>query len=343
MSKSFAGNFFEDFELHQDVPCPTPRRLGSGEVAQYIALTGDRTARFCGELGHIHPLLLFHQVLSQTVRHVSLNAIANLGYAQLVFSQPVSTGQTVHTAAEVIGLKENSSQRSGIVWLKTTARLSSGDLVLSFVRWVMVRKRGSETTEFLNSPIVPVLQQRVCPDSLHIEHLEPLPTASQTGGKWTYEDYSVGERIDHHDGHTITPGEHMSFTRLFQNSARVHFDALATQSKPLVFGGYPMSIGYAQMLNGLENRLGLVAINSGTHAHPVHAGDTLYSRTEIIEMDPLGDATVGALRCRLQVCKNINPADHPDTTFTTRDEALVLELDIWELVSKTTQPHRSHP
>jgi 2-methylfumaryl-CoA hydratase len=336
MSKSFAGNYFEDFELHQHMPCPTPRTLGAGEIAQYIALTGDRTARFCGEDGRIHPLLLFHQVLGQTVRHVSLNAVANLGYAQLIFHLPAFSGDTIHTTAEVIGLKENSSGKAGIVWLRTIGRNSQGEELLSFVRWVMVRKRGSDPTPHLAAPVIPELSAAVRPDQLSLERLGDLPTEAQTGSRWRYSDYEVGECIHHHDGHTITPGDHMGFTRLFQNSARVHFDALQTQGQPLVFGGYPMSIGYAQMLNGLDNRVGLSAINSGTHAHPVHAGDTLYSMTEVRQMDPLGDAPVGALRCRLIVCKNDNPADHPEKTYGPgREEpSVVLDLDLWELVQK---------
>ena len=132
----------------------------------------------------------------------------------------------------------------------------------------------------------------------------------------------------------------MSFTCSFQNSARVHFDAIETDGKPLVFGGYVMSIGYAQMLNGMDNRLGLVAINGGTHAHPVYAGDTLYSMTEIIQADGLGDSPVGALRCRLRVFKNENPAHNPDRTYgPSRDEpSVVLDLDLWELMPKTSRP-----
>jgi 2-methylfumaryl-CoA hydratase len=331
MSKGFAGNFFEHFALGQQIPCPTPRMLGPGEIAQYIAHTGDRTAHFCGGGGRIHPLLLFHQVLSQTVRHLSLNAVANLGYAELVFHRPARSGEIIHTTAEVIGLKENSSGRSGIVWVRTAGRSDQGELLLSFVRWVMVRKRGTDQTQWREDPVIPELASMVAPDQLWLD-LGDLPTQSQTGSAWTYGDYQVGERIYHRDGHTVTAGDHMGFTRLFQNSARVHFDALHTDGQPLVFGGYPMSIGYAQMLNGLDNRMGLAAINAGTHALPVHAGDTLYSMTEVLQMDPLGDAPLGAIRCRLLVCKNQDPAGHPDAP------SVVLDLDLWELVPKRLDP-----
>jgi 2-methylfumaryl-CoA hydratase len=285
-------------------------------------------------------LLVFHQVLGQTVRHASLNAVANLGYAELLFHPGrARAGCTVHATNEVIGLKENSSGTSGIVWLKTIGRSEDGQELLSYVRWVMVRKRDAAPTAWRASPVIPKLCHAVSPQQLQPAALQAASTATPQSG-WTFQDYQVGERIFHHDGHTVTPGEHMSFTRSFQNSARVHFDAIETNGKPLVFGGYVMSIGYAQMLNGMENRRGLVAINAGTHAHPVHAGDTLYSMTDVLQTDPLADAPLGALRCRLRVLKNDNPAKNPQRTYgPAREEpSVVLDLDLWELMPKAPRP-----
>lgn len=344
MSKGWTGNFFEDFSLGQMLPCPTPRTLSDGDISQYIALTGDRTPALSTH-GALHPLLVFHQVLGQTVRHASLNAVANLGYAELRFHPGTPrAGCTIHTTNEVIGLKENSSGTSGIVWLRTIGRSEDGQDLLSYVRWVMVRKRDSAPTPWRVSPVIPDLSDSVSPEQLRESALHTAH-ATPTHG-WTFEDYQVGERIFHHDGHTVTPGEHMSFTRSFQNSARVHFDAIETKGEPLVFGGYVMSIGYAQMLNGMDNRLGLVAINAGTHAHPVHAGDTLYSMTEVLQIDPLAGAAVGALRCRLRVLKNDNPATNPQRIYgPAREEpSVVLDLDLWELMPKAPGPStRSEP
>ena len=333
--KGWAGNFFEDFGLEQSVPCPTPRALTHGEIAQYIAMTCDRSPRFCGADGRIHPLLLFHQVLGQTVRHVSLNAFANLGYAELRWHRPVYAGVEVHTRAEVIGLKENSSGKSGIVYVRTTGCDQEGNTLLSFVRWVMVRKRDAAPTRWRAQPVVPTLESVVDPASLS---LPDPPTRPQADARWCLSDYTVGERIFHMDGHTVNSADHMAFTRLFQNSARVHFDARLTEGRPLVFGGYVMSIGYAQAHNGMNSRLGIAAINGGTHANPVHAGDTLYSFTEIRDIEPLGSAEVGAARCRLTVMKNQNPADHPDLVVGEGRNVhpnVVLDLDLWELLPKT--------
>ncbi|MEI2828072.1 MAG: hypothetical protein V9F04_17930, partial [Dermatophilaceae bacterium] len=50
-----------------------------------------------------------HVVFGKTVPDVSLNAVANLGYAAGVFGAPVYPGDTLTTTSEVIGLKENSN------------------------------------------------------------------------------------------------------------------------------------------------------------------------------------------------------------------------------------------
>ncbi|MBI4577137.1 MAG: hypothetical protein HY722_12820 [Planctomycetes bacterium] len=337
--KGGAGPFFEDFDLGQRIRCPTPRRLGEGEAAAYIALTGDRTPRYSGAAGLVHPLVVFHTVMGQTVRPVSLNARANLGYAGMRWGGPVRLGSVLSTEVEVLGLKENSNRATGIVWVRTTGRDQDGREVLSYVRWVMVRKRGEAPTRWLEAPSVPSVPGPVKARELCLGGLDPLPDLQATGGRHAFEDYAPGERVFHLDGQTVNASDHMAFTRLFQNSARLHFDAVLTHGDPLVYGGYPISLGYAQAFNGFENRLGLAAVNGGAHANPVHAGDTLYSFSEVVEADPLGDAPVGALRVHLYVLKGVEPSTVPALAVRAADgkgyrEEVVLDLDLWELVAK---------
>jgi 2-methylfumaryl-CoA hydratase len=338
--KGWTGNFFEDFEVGQHIACPTPRQITSGEVASYIALTGDRTPRYCGSAGRVHPLIVFHTVMGQTVRHISLNARANLGYAGMTFRRPVRLGATLSTSVEIIGLKENSNKKTGIVWVKTTGRDDDGERVLDYVRWVMVKKRGEAATRWLDEPVVPELPAAVAPTELKLDKSGEPPQRTVTGADWHFEDYAVGERVFHHDGQTVNPSDHMAFTRLFQNSAKVHFDALLTGGKPLVYGGYPMSLGYAQAFNGFENRMGIAAINGGAHSNPVYAGDTLYAFTEVVDAAEL-DTRYGALRCHLYVVKNENPVETGGGFQVNGEDgkyhpSVVLDLDFWEIVPRRT-------
>jgi 2-methylfumaryl-CoA hydratase len=152
MTKSFSGNYFEDFKPGQRLRHATPRTVTDGDVALYIGLTGSRYALFssdefanaCG-LGNapVDPLLAFHVVFGKTVPDVSLNAVANLGYAEGRFLSPVYAGDTLTATSDVIGVKETSSGKNGVVHVRTTGTNQHGQAVLSYVRWVLVNKRDS--------------------------------------------------------------------------------------------------------------------------------------------------------------------------------------------------------
>ena len=148
--KTNPGNFFEDFKLGQSICHAVPRTITSGDAALYIGLTGSRFAlpssnTFAQILGYdqapIDDMLVFHIVFGRTVADISLNAIANLGYANCRFGVPVFPGDTLIATSEVIGLKENSNHESGVVYVHTTGWNQRDQIVLDFIRWVMVRKR----------------------------------------------------------------------------------------------------------------------------------------------------------------------------------------------------------
>ena len=95
----------------------------------------------------VDDLLVFHIVFGKTVPDISLNAVANLGYADCRFLAPVYPGDTLSSTSEVIGLKENSNGQTGVVYVRSRGFNQRGDCVLEYVRWVMVRKRDP------NSPV----------------------------------------------------------------------------------------------------------------------------------------------------------------------------------------------
>jgi 2-methylfumaryl-CoA hydratase len=347
--KGSKGTFFEDFELGREIVCATPRVVTSAETAWHIATTNDRTPRFCSAEGRVHPLVVFDVVVSQTVRPISVNARANLGYAGMVWRTPVFHGDEITTTIRIVGLKENSNGETGNVWVATTGRNQRGEVVLAYTRWVMVRKREpGKPTAYLDSPVIPELPAHVPVGDLP-PFPGPLPTSRQTGGRYFLEDYAPGERIDHYDGMTVNQSDHVSYTRLFQNSAKVHLDAIVTGGKPLVYGVLPLAIAYAQAYNGIENRSGIVALNSAAHANPCYAGTTIYSFSEVLEVHDLGSSPTGALRLRLIAVRDGDPSEEPgfevriaDGKGGTRyDPRVLLDLDYWELMPKRGAVPRS--
>src|SRR5665648_386647 len=117
----------------------TPRTLTSGDVALYTALYGSRFAvqssdAFAKAIGYeqspIDDLLVFHTVFGKTVADISLNAVANLGYADCRFLKPVFPGDTLSSTSKVIGLRENSNRKTGVVYVRSTGRNQHGGTVL---------------------------------------------------------------------------------------------------------------------------------------------------------------------------------------------------------------------
>jgi 2-methylfumaryl-CoA hydratase len=160
------------------------------------------------------------------------------------------------------------------------------------------------------------------------------------GSPHRFGDYTPAEKIDHVDGMTIEEAEHQLATRLFQNTAKVHFnqhtEAQGRFGKRIVYGGHIISLARALSFNGLANAFHIAAINGGRHVAPSFAGDTIYAWSEILETAELpGRADVGALRIRTVAAKNRSCADFPFTKDEKAyDDSVVLDIDYWALIPR---------
>jgi 2-methylfumaryl-CoA hydratase len=346
VSKARQGNFFEDFKLGQIIEHATPRTVTAGDVALYTALYGSRFAvqssdAFAKAIGYpkspIDDLLVFHVVFGKTVPDISLNAVANLGYAECRFLKPVYPGVTLSAASEVIGLRENSNKQSGVVYVRTTGIDETGEKVLEFVRWVMVRKRDEEAPAA--AAHVPELKAVVDPQMLGAA----LPqvnlagyNSALAGSRYRWGDYETGEKIDHIDAMTIEEAEHQLATRLYQNTAKVHFNLHGQKQgrfgRRLIYGGHIISLARALSFNGLENAFHVAAINGGRHVSPAFAGDTVYAFSEVLDKASLNRPDVGALRLRLVALKDKAAKDFPFKTGDQYDPAVLLDLDLWAIL-----------
>jgi 2-methylfumaryl-CoA hydratase len=343
--KARAGNFFEDFAVGQVLTHATPRTLSAGDAALYNGLYGPRFAvqssdAFSRAIGYPHAplddLLVFHTVFGKTVPDISLNAVANLGYAEGRFARPVYPGDTLSAASEVIGVRENSNRASGVVYVRTTGRNQNGETVLEYVRWVMVRKRDPASPA--PTATVPKLTQRVDPAQLG-EAVPALDISrydfALAGRPHRWGDYAVGEKIDHIDGMTLEEAEHQIATRLYQNIAKVHFNqheqAQGQFKRRLVYGGVVISLARALSFNGLANAFHVAGINAGRHVAPCFAGDTVYAWSEVLEKAELpGRTDIGGLRVRLAATKNRACADFPLRSAAGEyADGVILDLDLW--------------
>ncbi len=349
MSKTNPGRFFEDFTVGETIVHATPRTVTAGDVSLYTALYGTRFAvqsseAFAQAIGYaqapVDDMLVFHIVFGKTVPDISLNAVANLGYAECRFLTPVFPGDTLSTRSEVIGVKENSNGKTGVVYVRSTGRNQRDDIVLQYVRWVMVRKRDEASPP--PDPVVPELQAFVPADQIG----QACPAIDNTawnddlsGAVHRFGDYEAGERIDHVDGITVEESDHMLATRLYQNTAKVHFNQFTEGQgrfgRRLIYGGHVISLARALSFNGLANAFHVAAINGGRHVAPLFAGGTVFAWTEVIETAELpGRSDVGALRL-VSYATN----DTPCTAFPAQaekgyEDGVILELDYWALMPR---------
>ena len=349
MAKTSFGNFFEDFRLGQVMAHATPRTLTSGDRALYTALYGARFAVqssdvFARKIGFpvspLDDLLVFHTVFGKTVPDISLNAVANLGYADVRFLAPVYAGDTLNAASEIIGLKENANRQTGVVYVRSRGFNQHDACVLDYVRWVMVKKRDPASPA--PPADVPDLPKSVAPAQLGAA-CPPLNASAYdltlAGSPHVWGGYTPGEKIDHADGMTVEEAEHQLATRLYQNTARVHFNQF-TEGKGrfgrrLIYGGHVISLARTLSFNGLANAFQIAAINGGRHVAPLFAGDTVFAWSEVIERAEIpGRTDIGALRLRTIATKDRACGDFPRADGDTPDPAVILDLDYWALMPR---------
>ena len=338
------GRFFEDYKIGEEITHATPRTLAEADNSIYMSIYPSRFAinssrefaKACGLKDRpLDDLIIFHTVFGKTVPDISLNAVANLGYAEGKFFGLVYPGETIRAYSKVLGLKQNSSGNSGLVYVRTRGENQNGKLLLEYTRWVMVKKRKPLDINFKNK--VPKLSEKVNPTDLQIpDELNFLDyDRSMAGSDKGFNDYAVGEFVDHVDGCTIHESDHLFATRLWQNNSKVHFDVNARgDNKRLIYGGHIISLVRALSFNGLENAQILFAINGGSHVNPVFAEDTIYAWSEILEKFDFESRNVTALRLR-SVGSKVR-----DNEMLLKDKEgkylshIVLDFDYWVLIPK---------
>jgi 2-methylfumaryl-CoA hydratase len=222
-----------------------------------------------------------------------------------------------------------------VVYVRSVATNQRGETAIEWARWVMVHKRDLEAPA--PETVIPELAKvvdpadLVLPSGLDFSDYDVLAA----GEPHRFDDYEVGEKIDHVDGVTLTDPEHMLATRLWQNTAKVHFNTEARpDGKRLIYGGHIISMARALSFNGLANAQLIAAINAGAHTSPAFAGDTVYAWSEVLDKAETPQPSVGALRLRLVATKG------RDESMTLRGEdgkyapGVLLDLDIWALIPR---------
>jgi 2-methylfumaryl-CoA hydratase len=161
-----------------------------------------------------------------------------------------------------------------------------------------------------------------------------------SGSPYRYGDYEVGECIDHVDGVTVEEAEHQIATRLYQNTARIHFDLHGAKQgrfgRRLIYGGH-VDFGRAGAVvqRVLANAFHIAAINGGRHVAALFAGNTVFAWSEVLAKSELpGREDVGAVRLRTIATRDRPCEDFPFKSGEDYDPAVLLDLDYWVLMPR---------
>jgi itaconyl-CoA hydratase len=103
-----------------------------------------------------------------------------------------------------------------------------------------------------------------------------------------FEDFDIGDVYEHPLGRTITTTDNAWFTLLTQNTAPIHFDHhYASQTefgRPLVNSCLTLALVTGQSVTDVsQNVMANLGWDEVRLPNPVFEGDTVYSRTEVLE------------------------------------------------------------
>jgi 2-methylfumaryl-CoA hydratase len=347
--KNKLGGFFGDFFLGQEFIHATPRTLTEGDASLYTALYGSQFAVNSSdtqamnvnfEAAPIDDILIFHMTFCKTIPEVSLNATANLGYSNCIFGVPVYPGDTLFVRSHVIGLNESTDGKAGTVYVQSQSRNQNGDMVLDYVHWVLIPKNTTSS----EAPKVNIPQLLPCVDPEHFILQPELNFENYetelSGSTYLFDDYVVGEKIDHIGCMTIERVEQMMAARLYQNSSHVHVNKQhVSHGRRLVYEGHIISQARALSFNGLANALKIIAINKRVDCNPTLTGDTISAWSEVLSTYAFPNKLdMGALRLRTVAIKNKGSSDFPykddDGKYNTNT---ILDFDYWVLMPRNMQ------
>jgi acyl dehydratase len=107
-----------------------------------------------------------------------------------------------------------------------------------------------------------------------------------------YDDWSIGDRIDHEIRRTVTETDNLLFSTMTHNPQPLHLDIEAARTSEfgriLVNGTFTFALMVGLSVG--ETTLGTLVANLGydklVHPKPVFIGDTMRAETEVTDLKP---------------------------------------------------------
>ncbi|MBI4517969.1 MAG: MaoC family dehydratase [Deltaproteobacteria bacterium] len=292
------GNFLEDFRAGQVFRHKVGKTATAGLLnafTEFDMTTNplSKNRRYAQRYGFtecvLPPGLVMNIVFSQSVEDISENARANLEYINMRFGAPVYIGDTIEVSSVVLGVKPSTRDPDrGVVHVQTTGRNQDGLVVLTYERKVQVWKSNSDAPvedKAIVAPAVDVVP-RLPPYDATRAYGE---LAHLTSADTYFEDFTVGDTIEHSRGRTMTT-EHIALTAMLDNTSQVHCNQHLIDQNPakylggqlVIYGGIPFNLCLGLSCPDVsDNALADLVYTSGRHTGPLFAGDTVFATTEL--------------------------------------------------------------
>src|SRR5690349_9089436 len=150
--RASAGRCFEEFTVGDIYEHRPGRTINEAGNTWFTLLTMnqhplhfDAAYAVKSEFGRpvVNSCLTLSIVAGMSVADVSQKAIANLGWTDIKLTAPVFVGDTIYAESEVMEKRESKSRPTqGIVTVRTLGKKADGTEFMSFLRTVLVPKRG---------------------------------------------------------------------------------------------------------------------------------------------------------------------------------------------------------
>ena len=147
-----SGRHYEQFEVGNTYSHRPGRTISETDNTWFTLLTMnthplhfDKEYAKKSEFGQIlvNSAFTVSLIVGMSVRDVSQNAIANLGWKEIRLPSPVFVGDTLYAESTVLEKRESKSRpNAGIVKVSTLGKKSDGTLVCDFERTMLIPKQG---------------------------------------------------------------------------------------------------------------------------------------------------------------------------------------------------------
>jgi acyl dehydratase len=298
--------------------------LTAGAAAVHQSIIGDRmrlpldaelSRAVTGSTAALaHPALVCDVAIGQSTL-ATQRVKANLFYRGLRFHRFPVLGDTLRTATEVVGLKQNSAKpgraATGLAALRMTTVDQDDHLVLDFHRCAMLPlSDGAPDTE--HDDDLSVIGTDMPAPSDPTKHWDAHAFRARVPGP--HFDVSAKGTVLHSTADVVSSAPELA--RLSLNIAATHHDSRVGGQR-LVYGGHTIGLALAQATRVLPNLVAILGWESCDHTGPVHEGDTVYSEVHVEAAIALERGSGGLLRLRSLVYA-VGEPDRPvlDWRFT---------------------------